>query len=201
MGASGSCSCGSHSKPRFIRGCFVVPVRSRPAQTELISCLLPDVTVSWPQILHSPIFGNNSLGVPDSILLFVHFYILVATQIYTSASPHCERARLILLCTASRPNTMQEMHCRANAMCARPTPTMRGRNRNPGRATKLPVRPRSMQPRLGRPQVSVSAQPRPRTARSINGALDARRDVVLALSFRRQDGLSNWLVLNPSTGS
>lgn len=59
----------------FIRSSFGRSSWSRPAQTELISCLLPDVTVSWPKILHSPIFGNNSLGVPDSILLFALFFV------------------------------------------------------------------------------------------------------------------------------
>ena len=148
--------------------------------------------MSWPQILHSPIFGNNSLGVPDSILLFVVLFFIfyigsLSLLIHLLPIPTGIKTNLFYL------DCFPLKHDAGNALPhAAPNTNHAGSEPKPG-ASKLPVRPRSMQPRLGRPQLSQSALPRPRIARSINGALDARRDVVLALSFWRQDGLFNWL--------
>ena len=184
------------AEPRFIRYPSRDSVRSRPAQTELISCLLPDVTVSWPQILHFPIFGNNLSGSPrfDSsfCLFFFFFRHSLFLLLHLLPLPTVTKTNLIYL------DCFPPKHDAGNGLPeAGPNTNHAGSEPNPG-ASKLPVRPRSMQPRLGRPQLSQSALPRPRIARSINGALDARRDVGLALSFWRQDGLFNWL--SPRSG-
>lgn len=61
--------------PPFIRARLVLDFRSRPAQTELISCLLPDVTVSWASNAPFPNLWKQLSGTPDSILLFANFFI------------------------------------------------------------------------------------------------------------------------------
>ena len=66
---------GGDCGPPFIRARLVLHFRSRPAQTELISCLLPDVTVSWASNAPFPNLWKQLSGTPDSILLFANFFI------------------------------------------------------------------------------------------------------------------------------
>lgn len=48
----------------------------------LISCLLPDVTVSWPQILHFPIFGTTLLDIQSSNHFFVTIFFFIVRFLF-----------------------------------------------------------------------------------------------------------------------
>lgn len=62
--------------------------RSRPPQTELISCLLPDVTVSWPKILHSQSLETHFWNIQIRLIFWPYFLVCFLHSFGKLGSPY-----------------------------------------------------------------------------------------------------------------